>query len=364
MDFDFPDEQHQLADTVSRCLGDLRPDQNPWAAISQLGIGGLAVDEEHEGFGGAATDLYLLCQTLGRRCVSSPLWGTSVVAKAIAWAGGRELKDEILPQVARGEVQLALACGEHGLRYDLSPSSVTGQYIDGGDKLQLSGEKAVVLFGAHASQWLVSVQIDGQTHLVLVPRTARGVSVTHYNTFDDTEAADLTFSAVVIPRLNILDGDVDGGSLLERVADYGAALLCAEAVGLMEAAKETTLEYLKTRQQFGKPLSEFQVIQHRMVDLLIQLEQARSISLLAVAHADSDDAFQRVRSVAAAKALTGKAGKLVAQSSVQLHGAIGLTQECIISRIHKRLTAIDLILGDTDHHLERLADLGRDRRGH
>jgi alkylation response protein AidB-like acyl-CoA dehydrogenase len=138
--------------------------------------------------------------------------------------------------------------------------------------------------------------------------------------------------------------------------DYGAALLCAEAVGLMACAKDTTLDYLKTRKQFGSLLSEQQVLQHRMVDLLIHLEQARSMALLAAAYADSDDASQRVHNITAAKALVGEAGRFVGQQSVQLHGAMGLTQECVVSGILKRLTAIDLSCGDTEHHLARLAE--------
>jgi alkylation response protein AidB-like acyl-CoA dehydrogenase len=144
---------------------------------------------------------------------------------------------------------------------------------------------------------------------------------------------------------------------LQRVADYAAALLCAEAVGLMECAKDTTLEYLKTRKQFGSPLSELQALQHRMVDMLMHLEQARSMALLAAAHADSEDVIQRVRNVAAAKALVGEAARFVGQQSVQLHGAIGLTEECVVSGVLKRLTAIDLTFGDTEHHLARFAEL-------
>jgi len=222
-------------------------------------------------------------------------------------------------------------------------------------RLQLQGTKTQVLHADEADAWLVSAQVEGLTQLMLVPRSTPGVQLRSYTTFDDQPAADVCLDGACVDASCLLEGG-DSTALLQRLADYGATLLCAEAVGLMACAKDTTLDYLKTRKQFGSLLSEQQVLQHRMVDLLIHLEQARSMALLAAAHADSDDASQRVRNVAAAKALVGEAGRFVGQQSVQLHGAMGLTQECVVSGILKRLTAIDLSCGDTEHHLDRLAE--------
>jgi alkylation response protein AidB-like acyl-CoA dehydrogenase len=355
MDFDFPAEQQALADALGRRLAARTPDEPAWAAVTELGVTSLAVAEAHGGFGGSAADLYLAFQCLGRQRATSPLWGTAVAAQALAWAGTAR-QQSLLPAIASGEQRIALAFGERALRHALTPVGVTGRLRSDGTQLQLQGTKTQVLFAEDADAWLVSAQVAAHTRLLLVPRSTPGVQLRPYLTFDGQPGADVCLDDACVDASCLLPGD-DAGTLLQRLADYGAALLCAEAVGLMECAKDTTLDYLKTRQQFGRPLSEQQVLQHRMVDLLIHLEQARSMALLAAAHADSDAAVQRVRHVAAAKAMVGEAGRFVGQQSVQMHGAMGLTQECAVSGILKRLTAIDLSCGDTEHHLARLAEL-------
>ncbi len=355
MDFDFPVEQQELAEALGRRLA-ARPRGEPaWRAIVELGVPGLAVAEAHGGFGGGTVDLYLALHGLGRQRAASPLWGTAVAARVIAWAGSAQLQAEWLPAIARGELQLALAVGERGLRHELLPVGVTGSAVDGGAAVSLQGDKSPVAFAESADAWLVSARVDGQTRLLLVPRGTPGTSLRPYRSFDGQPAADLCLNHARVAAGCVLKGD--GEALLGRLADCAAALLCAEAVGLMECARDTTLDYLKTRRQFGSPLSAFQALQHRMVDMLIHLEQARSMALLAVAHADDDDVVERTRNVAAAKALMGEAARFVGQQSVQLHGAIGLTEACVVSGVLKRLTAIDLTFGDTDHHLARLADL-------
>jgi len=359
MDFDFPNEQQELADALGRRLAARPAGEAVWPAIAELGVASLAVTEAQGGYGGGAADLYLAFQCLGRQRATSPFWGTAVAARALAWAGTGEQQSDLLPSIAAGTLRIALAFGERWLRHDLTPVGVTATLSSDGTKLQLHGSKTQVLFAGEADAWLVSAQVAAHTRLLLVPRNTPGVQLRAYTTFDDQPAADLCLDGATVEAACLLRAEAhgDGTVLLQRVADYGAALLCAEAVGLMESAKDATLDHLKTRKQFGSLLSDFQALQHRMVEMLIHLEQARSMALLAVAHADSEDFQQRTRNVAAAKALVGESARFVGQQSVQLHGAIGLTQECVVSGILKRLTAIDLSCGDTEHHLARLAEL-------
>jgi alkylation response protein AidB-like acyl-CoA dehydrogenase len=353
MNFDFPIEQQELADALGRRLDARKAGELAWAAVTELGVTSLAVAEAHGGFGGSAADLYLAFHCLGRERAVSPFWGTAVAARALAWAGSAQQQAQ-LEAIASGDLRIALAFGERGLRHELTPVSVSGQWNANATQLQLQGSKTQVLFADEADAWLVSAQVAGHTRLLLVPRNTPGVQLRTYTTFDAQPAADLCLDGACVDAACLLPGD-DANDLLQRLADFGATLLCAEAVGLMECAKNTTLDYLKTRKQFGSFLSEQQVLQHRMVDVLIQLEQARSMALLAAAHADSEDVSERTRNVTAAKALVGEAGRFVGQQSVQLHGAMGLTQECAVSGVLKRLTAIDLSCGDTEHHLARLA---------
>ena len=371
MDFSFPQEQTELADALGRWLRkhyDLPArrlalaggDDTVRPILGELGVTSLTVEPEYGGFGGSAADLYLVMRELGRGLVTSSFWSTAVVAKALAWGGSDDLKSRLLPKIALGELQMALAFSERGSRHDLDQiqaclshsGSETGSSI-----FRLDGAKQVVLYGAQADFYLVTVLLDGRVELLLVPADAPGIDQTHYRTIDGLDAVDLTFVGTPVPQEFLLKSPTVGLALVERVADYGASLLCAEAIGLMELAKDTTLEHLKNRQQFGSPLSKFQALQHRMVDVMIQLELARSMAYLAAAHSSSDDADLRVRSVAAAKSLVGDAARYVGQQCVQLHGAVGLTDEYAVSHVLKRLTMIDQTLGDTDHHLARFTNL-------
>lgn len=369
MDFSFPQEQIELADALGRWLSKnynlstrrtaLVGDTNLlWDTLGELGVTTLMANTEHEGFGGHAEDLFLTMRELGRGLAVSPFWSTAVVAKAIEWAGDAKTKQLILPKVAQGQIRLALAFGESNSRHDLDlieTCLVQDTAQPAGSFFRLDGIKHVVLFGAQAEYFLVSARLDGKVCLLLVPAETPGIEQTLYRTLDGLSAVDLKFSATPIPKSYLLNPNGNGLALVERIADYGAALLCAEAVGLMELAKDVTLEHLKNRHQFGSLLSKFQALQHRMVDIMIQLEQARSMAYLAVANCESDDPKQSVRSVSAAKSLVGDASRYVGQQCVQLHGAMGLTDDCVVSHVLKRLTMIDLTLGDSDHHLSRFA---------
>lgn len=370
MDFSFPQEQIELADALGRWMQknhDLSTRRSAlatgsgivWNSLSSLGVTSLLVGSDHEGYGGDATDLFLVMRELGRALAVSPFWSTAVAAKALEWGGTAQAR-QLLGGVAAGEVRMALALGEADSRHELNlvQTRLTRmQHGTSANTWQLDGGKHVVLLGAQVDYFLVSASIEEQVRLVLVAADAPGIESKHYKTLDGHDAVDLRFSATPVQESFFLDAVSGGGPLLERVADYGASLLCAEAVGLMELAKDSTLEYLKTRQQFGSPLSKFQALQHRMVDIMIQLEQGRSMAYLAVAHSCSEDVLLRVRSVAAAKSLVGEAARFVGQQCVQLHGAIGLTDACPVSHVLKRITMIDLTLGDSDHHLERFSNL-------
>lgn len=371
MDFSFPQEQVELADALGRWIRknyDLSArrvalatgSDTVWTTLGELGVTSLIVAPEHEGFGGNAADLFLAMRELGRGLAASPFWSTAVAAKGLEWGGGTDVLRRLLPKVAQGELRMALAFNERDSRHDLDQIHTCLSQNNanaGGNIFRLDGEKRVVLFGAQADFYMVTALIEGQVGLLLVAADAPGIERIHYRTLDGLDAVDLKFVGTPVPAEFLLKSEPDGLALVERVADYGASLLCAEAIGLMELGKESTLEHLKTRQQFGSPLSKFQALQHRMVDVMIQLEQARSMAYLAVAHSDSEDVDLRVRSVAAAKSLVGEAARYVGQQCVQLHGAVGLTDECVVSHVLKRLTMIDLTLGDTDHHLARFAGL-------
>ena len=223
----------------------------------------------------------------------------------------------------------------------------------------MNGTKTVVLHGAQAGQLIVSARTAGAERdttgisLFVVPANAAGVTLREYRTIDSQRAADISFANVQVPASALLGTAGAGFEILDAAADYGTALLCAEAIGAMEALNAATLEYLKTRQQFGVPIGKFQALQHRMADMFMQLEQARSMATLAAVKVSSADATERRRTVSAAKARIGQAMKYVGQQAVQLHGGMGVTNELPAAHHFKRLTMIELTLGDTDHHLAR-----------
>jgi alkylation response protein AidB-like acyl-CoA dehydrogenase len=373
MDFTFAPEHIELADALKRWsaahhgLAQRRSaiatgTDAVWPALVELGVTALAVSEAHGGYGGSAVDLLPTMQALGSALAITPFWSTAVAAKALEWGGSAALCDQLLPQVAAGSTTLALAWNERRSRHDLLAVQTLARRS--GDGYTLHGEKTVVLFGAQATHWLVSARLDdaaGELALFIVPASAPQVRVNGCCCIDNLPAADLLFDATPVLAGHRVDASASitrrGAALLQRVADFGAALLCGEALGLMEQARDATISHLQTRKQFGSPLASFQALQHRIVDVAMQLEQARSITYLAAANAGSADTPERVRCVAAAKALVGEAALFVGRQCVQLHGAIGLTDEMTVSHVLKRLTMIDQTLGDSDHHYARFAEL-------
>jgi alkylation response protein AidB-like acyl-CoA dehydrogenase len=369
MDFAFSEEQQLLRDALGRFIereygfekrrAIVRSaegfSREVWAQLAEMGLLGLTIPEEHGGFGGTAVDTLIAMQAIGNGLVVEPYLASAVLgAGAVARAGTHAQKAQLLPATARGELLLTLAHGEAGGRYELAHVETRARR-DGG-RFILDGRKAVVPWGAQADTLVVSARTAGDVRdgegvsLFLVDRTAKGVSVRDYRTIDGQRAAELELDAVTVDATGLL-GPLDRAlPIVERIADAGAAALCAEAVGVMETLHAQTLDYIKTRQQFGQPIGRFQVLQHRAVDMFIHLEQSRSMALLAAVKADADDAAERGRTVSAAKVHLGRSGRL--------HGGMGVTDELPASHYAKRLTMIDFQLGDADYHAERFVALG------
>ena len=368
MDFNFKEEQLQFADALKRWVTkdysfEARKkiihsasgvSDAAWSALAELGMTALPVPEAQGGFSGTAVDMFVVMQELGRGLVVEPYLATVLGAQFLT-LGGRH--DTLLEQVAGGELKLACALTEKQSRHDLVDILSTATRTANG--YVINGSKTVVVHGAQADSLIVSVRTSGTRRetkgisLFVVPADADGVTIADYRTLDGQRAANIEFDNVAVPTTALIGLEGADWGILDQAADYGAALLCAEALGAMESIFAATLEYLKTRTQFGAPIGKFQALQHRMADMYIHLEQARSMALLAAVRMASEDPEERRRTVSAAKFRVGQALKFVGQQAVQLHGGMGVTDELPAAHHFKRLTMIELTLGDSDHHLRR-----------
>lgn len=379
MDFDLSDEQRQLKDSVERLLADAYGDLNLrvgyvkepkgysaalWQQYADLGLLAAPFAEEHGGLGQGLTETMIVAEALGRALAVEPYRATVVLAGgALRHSGNVALLAELVPAIAAGQLTMALAHQERQSRYDLADTATTAR-ADGKGGYTLEGEKMVVLAGDSADKLIVSARASGGrtdrvgVGLFLVDAQANGVTRRGYPTQDGMRAADVTLSSVKVGPEAVLAGPESGLEVLARVVDEAIAALAAEAVGAMAGLTELTVEYLKTRKQFGVPIGSFQVLQHRAVDMLNAMEQARSMAFYATMMAAEPDARERRRAMAAAKVQIGRSGRLVGESAIQLHGGIGMTMEYKAGHYFKRLTMIDLAFGDADHHLRELARLG------
>ena len=374
MDFRLSEEQQLLRDSIARYVANEYGFEERkkivasergwsagvWAQFAEMGLLGVPFAEAHGGFGGSMVDVMVVMQELGRGMVVEPYLSTVVIGGGLVnLAGSAAQKQDILPRVAAGKWLLAAAYGEPQSRYDLHDVATMAKRDGGG--FVLSGRKSVVLHGATADTLVVAARTAGGQRdrqgitLFLVDAKARGVTLSDARTVDGLRAADVGLDGVHVGAEAVL-GAVDGGfATLEAAADLGAAALCAEAVGVIEALNAATLDYLKTRQQFGQPIGRFQALQHRAVDMLIHAEQTKSMACVAAVKSQSADAVERRRAVSAAKSLVGRAGRAVAKEAVQMHGGMGVTNELPAAHYAKRLTMIDFWLGDSDWHTERFA---------
>jgi pimeloyl-CoA dehydrogenase small subunit len=377
MDFELSDEQRLLKDTVERLLADRYQFERRhtyqasaagfsldlWRQYAELGLIGLPFAERFGGFGGGAVETMIVAEAFGRALALEPFLATVVLGGGLLRHGGREEQcAALLPKVAQGQVMLAFAHSERQARYDLFDVATTARRDGSG--WVLNGAKSVVLHGEHADWLLVSARSAGGRRdqagitLFLVEASTPGVSRRGYQTIDGQRGAEILFDNIRVGADAVV-GETDAAlGLIERVVDEAIAALCAEAIGAMGAMHEMTVDYLKTRRQFGVPIGAFQVLQHRSVDMLVALEQARSMALLATMMVEDPNARERHRTIAAAKVQIGRSGKLVGQQAIQLHGGIGMTMEYKVGHYFKRLTAIEALFGDADHHLAEVGRLG------
>jgi alkylation response protein AidB-like acyl-CoA dehydrogenase len=375
MNFNRTEEAQQLAASIARFVErdydfDTRrrivgsPEgfsREKWKTIAELGLAGLCLPVEHGGFGGGALDAMPVMEAIGEALIVEPYVATvGLGAQLVARGGTAAQKDRILPAVAAGDLTLAFAQTEADARYELAHVATTATRRGGG--YVLDGEKRIVLHGEHADWLVVSARIAGNVgdpeglSLFLVGRKAPGVVVHGYRTLDGMRAADVVLNGVQVGDDATIGDAGRALTLIEAVVDFATAMICAEAVGAIRYANEATLDYLKTRQQFGVPIGSFQALQHRMVDLFIEYEQVQSMaSLVCAGVATEGDAEARKRVVSAAKVRIADACRRVSQESVQLHGGMGMTEELKVSHTFRRLTMIAQQFGDADYHLKRLA---------
>jgi pimeloyl-CoA dehydrogenase small subunit len=374
MDFEFSEEQRLLKDSVERLLAD-RYDferrkaymKEPhgfggalWRQYADLGLLGLPFDEAHGGSGGGPVETMIVAEAFGRALALEPYLATVVLGGGLVRHGGSDAqRAAILPKVADGSLLLAFAHGERQARYDLADVATTAKRDGAG--YVLDGQKSVVLAGDAADQLIVSARVAGNRRdrdglaLFIIDASTPGVTRRDYATIDGLRAADVTLAAVKAGPEAVLGEPGAALALIERVVDEAMAALAAEAVGAMAAMHELTIDYLRTRKQFGVPIGSFQVLQHRAVDMFVALEQARSMAMLATMMVAEPNAAERRKAIAAAKVQIGRSGRIVGQGAVQLHGGIGMTMEYKVGHYFKRVTAIDTTFGDADHHLGVLA---------
>ena len=375
MDFEFTDEQRLLRDSVDRLLADhygfaqrrgylAEPEgwsTALWSRYAEQGLLGLPFAEEYGGFGGGPIEIMLVMEALGRVLALEPYLATVVLGGTVLRLAGSEAqKSAILPKVAEGGMTLAFAHGERQARYDLTDVLTTAKPTARG--WIFDGAKSVVLHGNGADRLIVSARVEGERDdpdgigLFLVDAKANGVARRAYPMRDGTRAAEISLSGVEVARDDVFGEPGMALPVIERVVEAGIAATSAEAVGAMEAMHAMTLEYLKTRQQFGKPIGQNQVLQHRAAEMLISLEQGRSMAMLAAMMVDEPNPAERTRNIAMAKVGVGQASRFVAQNAVQLHGGIGMTEEYAVGHYFRRVMVIEHMFGDPTYHLSRLAE--------
>ena len=375
MEFNYSEEQLALQDTLQRFISrDYDFDKRrkfsaspagfsaeAWSQYADLGLLALPYPEDFGGLGGSAVDVMLVMEQFGQGLLLEPFLSTVVLCGGlIRDAAPDAMKQKLLPEIAAGKLKLALAAYEAAGRYELSYVGCKAEQSGGG--WRLSGRKTVVLDGASADHFLVSARSagaigdrDGIT-LFLVPRDAKGLTVAAYPTQSGARAADLLLENVTVAADAVIGAPGGALPIIERAVDQAVAALCAEALGIINALNQATLNYLKTRKQFGVAIGTFQALKHKMADMLIAAEQSRSMAIIAAVHADSQNAADRHRAISAAKAYIGQAGRLVGQHAVQMHGGMGVVDELIVSHYFKRLTMIDLTFGDADYHLASFSE--------
>ena len=374
MNFDLTEEQQLLKDSVTRLLADrysfesrkafqASPEgwsRDLWRQYAEIGLLGVAFSEADGGFGGGPVETMLIAEAFGKALALEPYLATIVLAGGLIRRGGsEEQRTALIPPIVSGELLLAFAHAERQSGHDLFDVGASARR-DGASFI-LNGEKGLVLHGDVADKLIVSARTAGARRdragvgLFLVDAKADGVGRRGYPTQDGMRAAELTLTNVRVEQKDVLAAGGDPFPLIERVIDEAIAASSAEAVGAMSEALDMTVDYLKTRKQFGVPIGSFQALQHRASDMVVALEQARSMMMLATMMSAEENAPERRKAISAAKVQIGRSARFIGQQSIQLHGGMGMTMEYKVGHLFKRLTMIDIMFGDADYHLERLS---------
>lgn len=370
MDFVLSEEQRMLSESLRRLVdgrftfsarrkrrGQAGVDQTAWASLAEVGVLGLNISADYDGFGEDPASLLPVHIELGRGLVGEPVIPSAVVgATLIAEAGAPAVAQALLPAIASGEAIVTLAYQEPGQRYEVKPTTVRAKAS--GSRFVLSGQKVHVWHGAAATTLLVTAVLEGgETAVFVVNRDTAGVQCEEYPTIDATRTATATLTDVALDADALLVKGEAADRAISHALDWGIAALVAHAAGAMERLIEITVDYLKTRKQFGQPLAVFQTLQHRLADMLIAKEMTLSMAYVAVSALTEPDEARRTKMIASAKMEAARSGRYVGQQAVQLHGGMGMTDELEVGDFFKRLTAIDMLWGDTCEQLRKLRGL-------
>ena len=374
MDFSFTEEQTLLRNTVQSLLSDKydfdtrrkvaksadgwRPEI--WAQFAELGLLAAPFSEEQGGLGGGAIETMIVMEEFGRHLVIEPFVETVVIAGGFLREGGSAAQQEAhIPGIIGGETVWAFAYAEPQGRYNLADLTTTAK--KDGSGYVINGYKAVVLGAPWAQKLIVTARTSGGQRdrdgvsVFIVDKSAAGVSTRDYPTVDGRRASEITFENVKVDADALIGAEGKGLPLVEKITDQAIAALSAEAIGCMKELNTATVEYCKTRKQFGVPIGKFQVLQHRMVDMFMAYEQSVSMTYMVNLKLDENDA-ERTKAAAGAKVQIGKAGRYVGQQAVQLHGGMGMTDELNVGHYFKRLTMIDTQFGNVDYQLKRYSE--------
>ncbi|MEL0001505.1 MAG: acyl-CoA dehydrogenase family protein [Rhodospirillales bacterium] len=376
MDFELSEDQVLLQESVQRFVQDNYSfeqrrkivdnekgfSETHWKQFAELGWLGMAFPEAVGGYGGTPVETMIVMEEFGKGLVAEPFVSTVVLGGGAIIAGGSaEQQQEIVGKIAEGELKLALAFAERQSRYNLADVETKAEAA--GSDYILSGAKSVVFGAPSADKFIVSARTSGGSReeagisLFLVDSNATGVAVRGYPTVDGLRAGEVTLNNVKIPGSAMVGGKDQGFDILDHVIDHAIAATAAEATGAMSALNNMTLEYIKTREQFGQPIGKFQVLQHRMVDMFIAHEEAKSMSMMVAMRVSDEDVRERRKAASACKVQIAKSCRFVGQQAIQLHGGIGMTDEYAAGHYFKRLTMIDRSFGDSDFHLARFGQL-------
>ena len=375
MDFTFNEEQSLIQDQVDQFVqkeydwetrqslsnSELGFGEDNWKKFAELGWLGISVSEDSGGFGGSAIESMLIMEAFGKGLVVEPFLETVIMAGGlIDDHGSDQQKSSFLEPAIAGEMHLALAYAEPQSRFNLS-DIVTEAKADG-DNFIINGYKSVVMNGPSADQIIVSARTSGTQldengiSLFIIDANASGLDKTNYKTVDGRRASDLTFENVSVSKENLIGDQDKGFEILDSAIDKAILAISAEAVGAMEVLYKTTVEYTKTREQFGTAIGKFQVLQHRMVDMFMEYEQCKSLLYMATMKHE-EKAEDAKKAISGLKYQVGKAGKFIGQQAVQLHGGMGVTDELNVGHYFKRLTTVGTIFGNTDYHLKKYTSL-------